>query len=107
MPHAEQVAEALRSVPQPVAGEPEASPDVLDVGGSVRPDITSQGLGTAVFPAILDFARERFRPATFRTAVAAFNEPSLRRCRTAGFAGRVALPGRTGAIVGMRRNAAT
>lgn len=63
---------------QPVEG-------VLDIGGGVRPDLLSQQLATALFPAIMDFGRERFAPEHFRVAVASFNERSLRLCRSAGF----------------------
>lgn len=58
---------------------------VLDVGGGLRPDLVSQGLATAVFPAILDFGRQGWSPVRFRAAVASFNERSLRLCRSAGF----------------------
>lgn len=60
-------------------------PATLDIGGGVRPDLVSQGIATAVFPAVLEFAMEHFRPELFRTAVASFNERSLRLCVAAGF----------------------
>jgi ribosomal-protein-alanine N-acetyltransferase len=67
-----------------VAGQ-EAVDGVLDIGGGVRPDRLSIGVATALFPVIIDFARATFRPTHFRTAIASFNERSLRLCRSAGF----------------------
>lgn len=57
----------------------------VDIGGGVRPDLVSEGLASRVFPAIMEFARDRFAPKRFRTAVASFNERSLRLCASAGF----------------------
>src|SRR5262245_23215227 len=59
--------------------------DALDVGFGIRPDLTGQGRGSAYLAAILDFARQRFDPATFRTTVAEFNTRSRRVCEKAGF----------------------
>ena len=67
-----------------VKGQAE-EPGTVDVGGGVRPDRTSQGLATLVFPTILEFAGMRFAAERFRTAVAAFNERSTRLCQSAGF----------------------
>ena len=63
----------------------EAADGVVDIGGGVRPDRLSAGVATAAFPAIIDFARATFSPAQLRTAVASFNERSMRLCRSAGF----------------------
>jgi [ribosomal protein S18]-alanine N-acetyltransferase len=63
----------------------DAQPGTVDVGGGVRPDLLSRGLATQVFPSILEFARQRFAPERFRTAIAAFNERSTRLCLSAGF----------------------
>jgi len=60
-------------------------PGTLDLGGGVRPDLTSQGLATEFLPSILAFGQERFRPERFRIAVATFNERSTRLCVAAGF----------------------
>ncbi|HUP84492.1 MAG TPA: GNAT family protein [Acidimicrobiales bacterium] len=60
-------------------------PETLDVGGGVRPDRVSQRLATKAFPLILQFGHDEFRPRQFRTAVASFNERSLRLCLSAGF----------------------
>ena len=57
----------------------------VDIGGGVRPDLLSEGIATEVLPLIMDFARERFAPIRFRTAVASFNRRSTRLCMSAGF----------------------
>jgi ribosomal-protein-alanine N-acetyltransferase len=59
-------------------------PGTLDVGMGVRPDSVSQGLASQALPLVLDLARQ-VSPSRLRTAVAAFNERSLRLCRRAGF----------------------
>jgi [ribosomal protein S18]-alanine N-acetyltransferase len=66
-----------------VGQEPE--PGTIDIGGGVRPDRVSQGLATAVLPLLMEFARERWAPERFRTAVASFNDRSTRLCLSAGF----------------------
>lgn len=68
-----------------VSGQ-EPADGTLDVGGGVRPDLLSQGLATAFLPSILQHGADAFAPERFRAAVAAFNERSLRLCRSAGFA---------------------
>jgi RimJ/RimL family protein N-acetyltransferase len=60
-------------------------PGTLDVGGGVRPDLVGQGLATRWIPTLIEFGMEAFAPERFRTAVAAFNERSLRVCQSAGF----------------------
>ena len=62
-----------------------AEAGTLDIGGGVRPDRVSQRLATQVFPLILEFGQEHFEPRQFRTAVAGFNDRSLRLCFAAGF----------------------
>ena len=59
-------------------------PDTLDVGMGIRPDAVSQGIASALVPAVLGAVVAGLRPARLRTAVAAFNERSLRLCRSAG-----------------------
>lgn len=66
-----------------VRGQVEA-PDTADVGMGLRPDAISQGIGTGLLPQLLRFAREHFDCPQARTAVAAFNERSLRMCLSAG-----------------------
>jgi RimJ/RimL family protein N-acetyltransferase len=59
----------------------------LYLGLSMRPDLTGQGkgLGLAFLRAGLDFARERFAPATFRLYALAWNERAIRVYERAGF----------------------
>ena len=59
--------------------------DALDVGWGLRPDLVGQGRGAAYVAAILEFARQTFAPAQFRTTVAEFNIRSRRVCEKAGF----------------------
>ena len=63
--------------------EPRAG--VLDVGGGVRPDLTSRRLGTALLGQAIDLGLAVFDPRVLRTVVAEFNERSLALCRRAGF----------------------
>jgi ribosomal-protein-alanine N-acetyltransferase len=58
---------------------------VLDIGVGVRPDRVGQGVGTALMPLLVAYARMRYRPWALRVAIAAFNERSLRLCEQAGF----------------------
>jgi [ribosomal protein S18]-alanine N-acetyltransferase len=55
-----------------------------DIGMGLRPDTLGQGVGTELLPQLLKFAREHFDCPRARTAVAAFNERSLRMCLSAG-----------------------
>ncbi|MFI5045877.1 MAG: GNAT family N-acetyltransferase [Acidimicrobiia bacterium] len=71
--------------PEAMVSGQQLDEDTVDIGGGVRPDLVSQGVATTVFPKIMEFARTRFGCATFRTAVASFNERSLRLCQSAGF----------------------
>jgi ribosomal-protein-alanine N-acetyltransferase len=57
----------------------------VDIGLGLRPDLTGQGLGPGFVAACLGFARERFRPARFRLAVAAFNRRAITVYERAGF----------------------
>jgi ribosomal-protein-alanine N-acetyltransferase len=59
--------------------------DALDIGLGLRPDLTGRGLGHAFLTAGLDFARQRFAPATFRLAVAAFNRRAILLYEKVGF----------------------
>jgi ribosomal-protein-alanine N-acetyltransferase len=63
-------------------------PGMLDVGMGVRPDLLSSGLGSSLLPLVLAEAGQRFAPRRVRTAVAAFNERSLRLCARAGLVER-------------------
>jgi len=57
----------------------------LDVGLGMRPDLTGQGLGTALLTAILEFAAQEIDPARWRATVASFNIRSQRIFTKAGF----------------------
>lgn len=57
----------------------------VDVGAGVRPDLLSQRIGTGLMPEAIEFARTHVGARRMRTAVAAFNERSLRLCESAGF----------------------
>jgi [ribosomal protein S18]-alanine N-acetyltransferase len=59
--------------------------DALDIGLGMRPDLTGRRLGREFLTAGLDFARRRFAPATFRLAVAAFNQRAIRLYEKVGF----------------------
>jgi ribosomal-protein-alanine N-acetyltransferase len=78
-----------------VAGQVD-EPGTLDVGMGIRPDTVSQGRATALVPAVLDAVAAGLRPSRLRTAVAAFNERSLRLCRSAGLVERRRFDGPSG-----------
>jgi RimJ/RimL family protein N-acetyltransferase len=59
--------------------------EALDLGMSVRPDLTGQGRGHTYVSALLNFARRTFAPAAFRVTVAKFNKRALRVWEKAGF----------------------
>ena len=59
--------------------------EALDVGLGMRPDLTGQGLGSAVLAAILEFAYNEIRPARLRATIATFNLRSQRIFAKAGF----------------------
>ena len=59
--------------------------DALDIGLGMKPDLTGRGLGREFLTAGLDFARQRFAPATFRLSVAAFNQRAIRLYEKVGF----------------------
>jgi ribosomal-protein-alanine N-acetyltransferase len=61
-----------------------AESGTADVGMGLRPDTVGHGAGTDLLPLLLRFAREHFDCQRVRTAVAAFNERSLRMCLSAG-----------------------
>jgi len=52
--------------------------DVVEVGIGLRPDLTGRGLGESFLRAQLDYATHRWRPASFRLFVAAWNERAIR-----------------------------
>ena len=68
-----------------VRGQRAPIEDLLDLGGGLRPDLVGKGLGALRLPMSLDFAREKFSPPGFRTAIASFNRRSIVLCRWTGF----------------------
>ena len=67
-----------------VVGQQEET-GTLDLGGGLRPDLVSRGTATLLMPAVCRFAAERFDPERLRVVIAAFNERSIRLCRSARF----------------------
>lgn len=61
------------------------TPDVLDVGLGMRPDLTGRGYGLDFVMTGLAVAREAFAPAQFRLAVLTFNRRAIRVYEKAGF----------------------
>lgn len=61
------------------------SADALDMGAGMRPDWTGQGKGTAIIAAILDFAREKYQPKTFRATIATWNKRAQKATTNNGF----------------------
>ena len=57
----------------------------VELGLGLRPDLTGRGLGLKFVSAGLQFARERYAPATFRLKVATFNHRAIRVYERAGF----------------------
>jgi ribosomal-protein-alanine N-acetyltransferase len=57
----------------------------LDLGGGLRPDRLSRGLATVLLPSVCAFAVAHWAPERLRVAIAAFNERSIRLCRSAQF----------------------
>jgi ribosomal-protein-alanine N-acetyltransferase len=57
----------------------------VELGLGLRPDLTGRGLGVEFVVAGMDYARERFRPASFTLAVATFNARAIRVYERAGF----------------------
>lgn len=63
----------------------EAVNGTLDLGLGVRPDLTSQGLGSNLLAQVVALGRTLFSPQIIRAAVAKFNTRSLDLCRKYGF----------------------
>jgi ribosomal-protein-alanine N-acetyltransferase len=59
--------------------------DAVEIGLGLRPDLTGRGFGLSFLLAGLEFARDRYAPARFRLAVAAFNRRAIRVYERAGF----------------------
>ena len=60
-------------------------PGVVEVGIGLRPDLCGRGLGERFLDAQLAYARERWRPHTFRLYVTAWNTRAIRLYERLGF----------------------
>ena len=63
----------------------EREEEVVVIGLGLRPDLTGRGWGQAFFEAGLEFAREKYQPASFVLSVATFNQRAINVYRRAGF----------------------
>ncbi|BAY43020.1 hypothetical protein SAMD00079811_05980 [Scytonema sp. HK-05] len=52
--------------------------DALDIGLGIRPELTSQGLGSPIAIATIDYAKQSFSPQRLRVTIAAFNFRALK-----------------------------
>jgi len=59
--------------------------DVTEVGIGLKPELTGGGRGEAFMRAQLEYASDRWQPATFRLFVAAWNERAIRLYERLGF----------------------
>ena len=62
-----------------------ATGDQIEVGLGLRPDLTGRGLGAGFLEQGLDFARERWTPATFWLDVYEWNVRAILAYERAGF----------------------
>ena len=62
-----------------------SEPMVLDIGVGMHPDLVGQGLGRDFVSAILDFAKYRYNPGSFRVTIADFNQRSQNTFLSHGF----------------------
>jgi RimJ/RimL family protein N-acetyltransferase len=63
----------------------DAEPDVVDLGVGLDPAIVGQGRGATIVRPVLDWIAARSDAARLRAVVQAWNERSLRFCRSLGF----------------------
>jgi RimJ/RimL family protein N-acetyltransferase len=59
--------------------------DVVEIGIGLRPDLTGRGHGGSFLRAQLEYASDRWQPATLRIFVAAWNERAIRLYQRFGF----------------------
>jgi ribosomal-protein-alanine N-acetyltransferase len=63
----------------------EKEDEAVVIGFGLRPDCTGKGLGQAFVEAGLEYAKQKFDPATFRLSVATFNRRAIRVYEKVGF----------------------
>jgi ribosomal-protein-alanine N-acetyltransferase len=63
----------------------EQEDETVAIGLGLRPDCTGKDLGQAFVEAGLEFAKEKFHPATFCLSVATFNDRAIKVYRRVGF----------------------
>ena len=63
----------------------EREQEAVAIGLGLRPDLTARGWGRAFLEAGLEFAREKYHPATFTLSVATFNQRAIHVYRKVGF----------------------
>lgn len=63
----------------------EQEKQVVVIGLGLRPDLTGRGWGQVFLESGLEFAREKYRPATFMLSVATFNQRAINVYRKVGF----------------------
>jgi ribosomal-protein-alanine N-acetyltransferase len=61
------------------------SPEALDIGMGIRPDLTGKGRGAEFVAAVLNFARDLFAPRYFRVTIAGFNRRAQQVWQANGF----------------------
>ena len=62
-----------------------AEPEVLDLAGSLRPNLTGIGLGGGFLRAVCELGRELYAPRAFRLAIPAFHLRAQRVAHALGF----------------------
>jgi ribosomal-protein-alanine N-acetyltransferase len=63
----------------------EKEDEAVVIGLGLRPDCTGKGLGQAFIEAGLEYAKQKFEPATFRLSAATFNQRAIKVYEKVGF----------------------
>ena len=63
----------------------EKEDEAVVIGLGLKPDCTGERLGQAFVEAGLEYAKQKFDPATFRLSVATFNQRAIRVYEKVGF----------------------